>query len=335
MYLALKRNRDGISYVLRESYPENDEYLSRDLYDVGPDPGRLILYPGGNSFYVDPAVSKSIRDKGLECSSDELEEIFWPFVDQRIRSATEHFRKSSRSSGTFRRLSRKEKLVILSKAHPFDKRRVHFLKFGNMNQGPLERMPALLFKKLVHQSRDEIEQGFLAQEGILKPHELKSYIYTIFDLQRFFQSFMAKSMPHVLDQEKVETHFLEQICRINRELFKESAWLDNYLVRYVYLFFDGQYADTKLLDEMAQDFIFRHRFFKQQPRPEKQMPMDESLAVFNLTKEELSTLSRRALTRLYRKIASTRHPDTGGSHQEFIELNNAYQTLLEKIQKQT
>jgi hypothetical protein len=43
-------------YVLRESHRDGDLLRSRDLFDLGPDPGQFIVYPGGNSFYVSEEV---------------------------------------------------------------------------------------------------------------------------------------------------------------------------------------------------------------------------------------------------------------------------------------
>ena len=42
-------------------------------------------------------------------------------------------------------------------------------------------------------------------------------------------------------------------------------------------------------------------------------------------------MTKENLTKLYRRLARQVHPDTGGSDEKFIELNNAYQSLLEKI----
>jgi curved DNA-binding protein CbpA len=39
------------------------------------------------------------------------------------------------------------------------------------------------------------------------------------------------------------------------------------------------------------------------------------------------------LTRIYRKLARRVHPDSGGSDEKFVELNNAFQNLLEKIKQ--
>jgi curved DNA-binding protein CbpA len=42
-------------------------------------------------------------------------------------------------------------------------------------------------------------------------------------------------------------------------------------------------------------------------------------------------MDKKALTREFRRLARQHHPDRGGSHERFVELGNAYQTLLEKV----
>ncbi len=206
MYLALRRDKSGLCYVLRQSYEKDGQFLSRDLCDIGPDPSQHIIYPGGNSFYIDPAIIEKLSQSNTRVSPDDLEDLFWPFVDTDIKNATSHFRKKSRKS-TFKRLSKTEKIEIQKRVHSFDKRRAHFLRFGAMDQGPVENMPAALFKKLARQS----------------------------------------------------------------------------------------------------------------------------LQVLNITRDEFKTMSDKKLTRKYRKLAARSHPDTGGSHQEFIRLNDAYESLMQKM----
>jgi curved DNA-binding protein CbpA len=42
-------------------------------------------------------------------------------------------------------------------------------------------------------------------------------------------------------------------------------------------------------------------------------------------------MDKQTLTRKFRKLARKHHPDRGGSHDRFVELSEAYQTLLAKI----
>ncbi|MEH0020517.1 MAG: J domain-containing protein [Desulfobacter sp.] len=329
MYLAKVKKDKAVTYILRESVPAEGEPGFRDIYDLGPSPGTWIDYPGGNAWYLSPDLESSIAQSAREYDPDLLEDLFWPFIRPDIRKATQTFRQ--RSPSGFKRMSKREKEAVARATHAFDKRRAHFLKFGNMDQGPLVNIPAVLFRTLQNKSRDEIEQGFMAQEMCLKPKELKSYVYTIFDLQRFFKGFMAKKMPHVLDQDKVETYFIQEVCLLNSTLFHLTDRLHEYMLRYVIMFFDHSYEGTVLLEEMERDFRFRarDRFFN--PPPKSSVPLSRARQIFNLGRDTLKTMDKKSLTRHFRKLAREHHPDRGGDHDRFVEINEAYQALLEKI----
>jgi len=330
--MALVKTRRKFTYILRESVSSGKQRIHHDLFDLGPFPGAWINYPGGNAWYVDENLEATISQACQKFDPDTLEELFWPWVRPDIRQAVAFFRSRPGSSGSLGsppRLTAAEKQDISRLTHAFDKRRTHFLKFGNMDQGPLPGMPAVLFKNLQEKSRDEIEQGFMVQEKTLEPSNLKSYVYTIFDLQSFFQGMLAKQMPHALDQHKVETFFLKEICRINKHLFGLTSHLHAYMVRYLIMFFDNDYAHSLLLEEMERAFRFRHRSFNQPPP--QAFSGRKARSLFKITKEEFKTLNKRGLRKIYRKLAREHHPDRGGSHSQFVELNNAYQILVEKL----
>ncbi len=328
MYMAYIKDKGRPHYLLRESCIIEDELTFQDVFDLGTDPSAFIHYPGGNAFYLDEQMEAAVAEKAVDYDTDELEDLFWPWIKPDIKRAVETFR--NRSFKTFsQKLTAKEKEALAARIHTFDKRRTHYLKFGTMDQGPVENMPATLFKDHDLRSRDEIEHCFFKQEFTLKAHELKSYVYTVFDLHRFFSGFMAKKMPHALDQEKVDEFFLREICRLNKELFNKETHLDDHMIRYIVMFFDHQYANTTLLDDFARDFMARHRFFT--PRHEKSITTLNACNIFNINKTELATMTRQHLTKLYRGFARQVHPDTGGSHDKFVELNNAYEVLLETL----
>jgi hypothetical protein len=326
MYIAFKKISGQPQYFLRESCIIEGRLTFRDIYSLGKNPSLFIKYVGGNAFYFDETIEEAILQSNATYDSDELEDLFWPWIKPDIKRAIDTFRSRSNRKKDGPDLITKQ---ILSHTHNFDKRRLHYLKFASMDQGPVEQMPLVLFKVLAHKSRDEIEQYFFRQEFSLGVHELKSYVYTVFNLQSFFSSFMAKTMPHVLDQEKVDLYFLEKICMLNKKLFGSTSPLEDYMIRYAIMFFDHAYADTTLLDDFAKSFMNRHRVFK--PRPQKTIPADKALKIFNLNKKKLKTMTKKSLTKLYRRLARKVHPDTGGSHEKFVELNDAYETLLEEI----
>jgi hypothetical protein len=334
MYMALVTTQGKTTYILRESIVSGEQRIHHDLFDLGPSPGAWINYPGGNAWYVDENLEAAISRACQHFDPDLLEELFWPWVRRDIRQAVSFFRNRPGSTdapgaAATPRLTASEKETLARLTQAFDKRRAHFLKFGNMDQGPLVNMPPVLFKNLQKKSRDEIEQGFMVQEKALAPSDLKSYVYTIFDLQSFFQGALAKQMPQALDQNKVETFFLEEICRVNRRLFGLSSHLHAYMVRYLIMFFDNDYAHTLLLEEMERAFRFRHRSVNQPPP--KAFSARKARSLFKITQEEFKTLDKRRLKKIYRKLAREHHPDRGGSHRQFVEINNAYQILVEKL----
>ncbi len=330
MYLAKIKKHRQITYLIRESVLEDDAAGFREICSLGPLPGAWIDYPGGNAWHVSPELVRRISKQAQRVDPDELEDLFWPFVRPDIRQATAHFRERGKTS-TYRRMTREEKVTVARSTHAFDKRRVHFLKFGNMDQGPLVNMPPALFRRLQGKCRDEIEQQFIREESRLNHRERKSYVYTIFDLQRFFKGFMAKKMPHALDQNKVDAFFIQELCHLNKTLFSHFRHLHEHLIRYVIMFFDHSYGDTVLIEEMERDFRFRSRFFHQPQPPKPTVSRSKAREIFNLSKTELNTMNKRALTRRFRKLAREHHPDKGGSHDKFVELSNAYQALLAKI----
>ena len=96
------------------------------------------------------------------------------------------------------------------------------------------------------------------------------------------------------------------------------------------MFFDDIYAASTLLDEYAKDFIYRHHFF-QFPQPGKRVGLKEAASVFGVEKEKLKNMDRKALTRLYRRMAHEYHPDKGGDEEKFIELNRVYEGLMNRL----
>jgi len=335
MYLAKHRIKGKIRYVIRQSVAGENGLCSRDLFDLGTDPSRYIVYLDRNAFYIDSVVEEKLEDMGVKPGWDELENIFWPFLHPEIKRVILPFRERSRRRTKTAKLDPALEAKILAGVHIFDKRRIHFLRFGQMDLGYIGRMPAALLKGLKGKSRDEIEQYFMVQEQILKPKELKAYVYVIFDLQRFFKELVAKIMPIALDQNKIDEHFIKEICRLNQNaVFWDGLYdkkeLHEYLVRYVIMFFDSDYGHSTILDDHVKDFMNRHRFYRPPP-PKSAVSVDEAGEVFEITKEALKTMTIRGLTKRYRGLAQKVHPDKGGDHEKFIKLTEAYQTLLRKM----
>jgi hypothetical protein len=318
-------------YFIRESYLHGDYFLSRDLIDLGPNPGRFIIYPGGNSFYIDEIIENRINELGREANPDILEDIFWRFLRPEIRRALEPFRNREKRHQPNRR-KHSQQIDADARVHIFDKRRVHFLRFGRMNQGNLDLLPQKIFQPLLNKSRDEIEQMFMDMERDLAIRELKTYAYVIFDLQQHFYESFARHNPQMLNQAKVDELFVEQVCRLNTD---DTFWggmpssdgLNDYLVRYVLMYFDHDYEPSSFMDDYLRQFINSRREYRPPPGGNN-MSLKEASAVFGRSRDELKKMSTKELTRQYRQRAQKIHPDKGGDHDKFVKLTEAYHQML-------
>ncbi len=332
MYLARHKNKGRTHYVIRESFKKGELFLCRNLFDLGADPSQYIVYLDRSAYYIDDIVVDALHALGVASDPEELDDIFWPFLDPEIKRTLSHFRQKAKARKQRKTIGSHAEKEARARVHIMDKRRIHYLKFGQIDQGNIGRMPDVLFEALTRKSRDEIEQRFIAMEQYLKPSEFKEYVYVIFNLQRFFSETIATKMPQGLDQNKVDRHFLKELCRLNKS---KSFWaglqtqeaLHDYLIRYVIMFFDNDFGYSTFLNDYARDFMNRHRQYSP-PRPKQTISDDEASTIFGLTKEVLKNMTQRSLTRKYRRLAQKLHPDTGGEHDKFIKLTEAYQSLL-------
>ncbi len=331
MYLARTPVNNRFRYVLRESVQKDGIYHHRDLFDLGSNPSEFIVYPGGNAYYIDEAVEERLDQLGVETQKDELDDLFWPYVKPRIRGAVDSFRHRGRIHRGQNSLDAVEKKKIHLRTHVFDKRRAHFLKSGRSDQRGLGRMPAELLRWLQDKSRDEIEQRFMQKERVLRPGELKTYVYVIFDLKRFFSSILAERAPEILDQKELDTYFVKEICRLNRsaEFWGDPAhglWLHEYLVRYLIIYFDTEFSHGRYLQEELRAFINRHRAYHP-PTKRSNVSISEASALLGVAQDVLENMTLAALTRRYRRLALKHHPDRGGDPETFIQITEAYQSM--------
>jgi hypothetical protein len=330
MYLACTDDFGKRRYRIRESYRHEDGYRFRDLFDLGAEPDRFIVYPGGNAFYIEPEVEAGIAACGGRAGADEIEDIFWPFLRPDIRHKLEPFRCRERQ---VKRLREAKAMPAAPEAHIFDRRRVYFLKCGRMDLSSGFRIPASAARELQGKSRDEIEQGFLRQETVLRPRELKAYTFAVFNLQQFFHQRFAKEKPEFLDPEEVDGFFVEEACRLNQD---PEFWrgmdpgdrLNGYIVRYLIMYFDNDYTPQSFAADYVRDFMNRHRDYR--PPPSVVMGMEEVGRAFGMSREDLKQMTRSELARQYRRRAQALHPDKGGDHERFVKLTEAYHLLLQK-----
>jgi hypothetical protein len=327
MYLARRFVRNHIQYFLRESFLDGSVYRHRDLLDLGNDPQQYILYADNRTFVIDDWVASILLKKGVDVDPFKLEELFYPFVDPEELSRIDSFADRAKHR-RWQPPSKEMRQKILAETHPFDRRRAHFLRFGQTDQRQMLRSVSL-YRRLLDKSRDEIEQNLLHQEMALRPDEYKMYIYTIFNIQAFFTQSFALNMPEALEADKMDLHFLDQICEVDADEdfwqgFVKGDTLHEYLVRYVIMYFDYSFASRTGWEQYIRNFMDSRRRFEP-PKSSKRMTMREAATVFGVSRAELSEMDLKELKRLFREKARELHPDKGGEHEAFVELAAAYQ----------
>jgi len=328
MYLARKINNRQTHYYIRDTYQDGVCLKSRDVFDLGINPSRYIKYPGGNAYYFDETVEESLAKQGLHPTQDELDNIFWEFLDPEIKRVIKGFQRTSNKNTPDPPETNKT-------VHLFDKRRIHYLRFAHTDQRHLYKLPTKFFKALGDKSRDEIEQYFITQERILKSHELKTYVYTIFDLQQFFNQASAQG-PQGLNPAQMDDFFIDAVCRLNDD---KSFWagmelfdrLQEYLIKYVVMYFDYDFPGRSPFLDYLNDFRNRHRVHE--PPKKVRIKIEDAARLFETSWEKLKQMDLRTFNQLYRRQALKHHPDQGGNKATFIQLTEIYKELLRKKNK--
>jgi hypothetical protein len=328
MYLARLRDNDGsLRYIIRQSYRQGGNYHSRDLYEIGEDPSRFIVLPGGNAFYIDTELEEKIAAQGVEVSQDDLEDVFKPFLPPHILRVIDGFDRKDRHGAP------SQTCMPADHFHVFDRYRLHFLKLGRAVLQDGGCIPEGFYRILAHKSRDEIEYDFMDAERHLNTEELSHYVYQIFDLQRFFVEHHARSHPEGLSRDRLDRFFMQALCDLNID---NSFWmgaaapgcLQPHLARYAVMYFDNAFPLRNPHDEFLRDFMNRHRGHR--PPESVRISLDESARLFGVTVDNLKKMDCRTLTRHYRKLAQIHHPDKGGDQERFVKLSTAYRKLLKR-----
>ncbi|MCL2341237.1 MAG: hypothetical protein FWC49_05980 [Proteobacteria bacterium] len=334
MYIARKETGPRqYQYALRESYRESGVLYSRELAELGPDPGRCLVYPDETSFHLDEDFLRALREQGMSIPYTELEDLFFPFVDPYVQSRLQPFRQRYRYRN-WQPASEELLARTMAQTQPMDRRRIHFLRLGRTSAEAVDKtMP--MYTVLLDKSRDEIEQMILAQEQTLLPRDYQSYLFAIFDLQRFFHESYARSIPQALDRERLDAVFVEAICRLAADEvfwqgFPRGDRLPYPLIRYLIMYFDA------LPDEPVSWANFSRAsrsgpFHRQPTAPTATVSRSQAFAIFGLDAERLATMRKRDLTRLYRQKAHELHPDKGGDPEQFIRLTAAYEELTPSL----
>jgi len=336
LYLARTMIDGRTHFLIRESVLREGAWESRDLFTLGPDPARWIHHPGGNAYYIDETVEDALRAKGLEATQEDLEQVFWPFLPANVREVIRPFQVRTRERAR-RAVSREELASLQEGVHPFDKRRLYFLRYGPGDPRKVSASALRLFQRVLEKSRDEIEQGMETMEAGLRQHERKEYVTFSFHLERFFPGPVAGRWPQALEGDELDRVFLGEVCNLqgDRTLFPaggDEPALDPVLVRYVIFFFDHEFRAASWEQAYVHDFMNRHRAHRPPAPRRERIPVEKACEILGLAVEELPSLSRRAVTQQYRRMALAYHPDQGGSHERFIRLTRAYRELLERME---
>jgi hypothetical protein len=326
MYLAREKIKNQTHYYIRDTYRDGPHLKSRDVFDLGTDPSEYILYPGGNGYYFDEVIEETLEKIGLHPTHDELDEIFWEFLDPEIRRVITGFQRNHQKDN-YTATEQNQSI------HSFDKRRVHYLKFGRVDQRDLDRLPDKLFRVLYGKSRDEIEQYFLVQERILKPRELKAYVYAIFDLKQYFNHIITARRPQDLSQENMDAYFVQKICQLNDDKvfwsgMPDSAGLQPYLKKYAIMYFDYEVVTDSSFQAYLNNFRNRHRDYR--PPETVRKNKEEAARLFETSWEALKKMDRKTFMKLYRKKALKHHPDKGGDKETFVKLTQLYEGIMRK-----
>ena len=154
-------------------------------------------------------------------------------------------------------------------------------------------------------------------------------------MQHYFRNSPVRHIPAGLDPEKVDHYFVEDLCRLNLdETFFKGIERDNtdslhaFLVRYLILYFDNEFAPGALWDDFIRDFMSRRRFHRPPSSRAASMSEKEACKHLRITTEVFKGMDRHALTRCYRRLAKETHPDSGGDGESFILVKEAYECLL-------
>lgn len=334
MYLAKTLAKGSLSYIIRQSYFDHDKegYRFREIYHLGPDPMDHIKVVDERICYFSEELEEAISKHTKKDPTLILEELLWNYLPLSVRDRLSLL--GGRKNIVKKPLTQEDKEAIKREIHLFDRRRLYFLRYDGIDQSRLFRMHEKVCRPLLGQCRDEREFSFRDQEAVLRPSEYKRYVYSIFNLQRHFHEYFAPFMPEALDQAAIHEYFEKDICALNGDSsfwqgFPSPAFLHPHLHRYIVMFFDFDYPHRSFQKDFARQFRNSHRQFRW---PTKQTVSTEEVSnIFGVEFSKLKKLDKNELTRLFRQKAKELHPDTGGDHEKFILLANAYKDLLTRL----
>lgn len=319
MYVAVLRQGRSVRYELRRSTPLDGGFGFETLADLGGDPGKMVRFGRFGISYAEELLE---RLAGLDLDLDALDVAFAPFAPQGFRD------RAGRGGAWTRTVPTRAQEDAVRALHPFDRRRMAFLRSGEVNLSRIDEVSPKLFLRLLGKGRDEIEQLFLDMERSLPRDEARRYVHAALDLQRHFASLAARTMPEALDPDRLDEAFMHEFCRLHDDpafAFGLPGGVHAYLRRYAFLHFDFDFASAGGFERIFQDFM--NDFRRHRPRPKPVAP-ERARELFGMTMTEIRSMSRREFARVFRKKAMSMHPDKGGDHDAFVELLDTYKRIV-------
>jgi hypothetical protein len=295
--------------------------------DLGGNPSVYIEYIGGAGFCFNSILEEHLKNRGVRFNSEDLEAVFKPFLRPDIRSVIERFERNIKPRKR-NALNMEDVVPGQRHIHIFDARRLYFLRFGRTDSGELSGKHWKFLDVLLGKSRDEIESVLDTMERQLRPREYASYVYAALGVPLFFPEFL-REYPSALNQEKLDSCILRELCRIDgdEDFFLGVERMNNgdlhpYLRKYAWLYFDFEFqVETRL------EGFFSSRTRPAPPVKPSAMPLRVAYELFGISSEEFAGMSRKELTRAFRRKAKRMHPDRGGRHEDFLKLSEAYELL--------
>jgi len=319
MYVAVSRNGRRVSFELRRTVGVIGGLGFEVVMDLGDDFGRVVHFGRFGISYAESIHEAVAR---LNLDMDELDEAFAPFAPPGYRNVP------SRGTTWKRTVLNATQEEVVRALHPFDRRRMAYLRSGAMDLSRINEVNPKLFRELAGKGRDEVEQLFLRMERFLPQEEARSYVHAILNLQRHFPTLTARSMPETLDPVQLDEAFMHEFCAILHDksfAFGLPEGAQSYLQRYIYMHFDFEFVSASGFERIFEEFMNDFRRLPPRPQP---VSAERVRELFGLGMAEIRGLSRREFARIFRKKAMSMHPDKGGDHDAFVELLETYKRLV-------
>jgi hypothetical protein len=329
MYIA-RRVVDGkLHFRISHSYKKERWWRNEDLVDLGPDPGRFVLPSGRDGgFVITELIRKELCGRGIRPQAGELEELFLEFAPAHLRKI-DGKEKVGNEGRRRRRLREGERKRLEAEIALFDRRRLHYLVWGDFDLSAINILPIEVFQLLADKSRDEIEQDLLRREQVLAPEEYNRYVFAVFNLQPYFIYLENGAMPAGTERESLDLLFIEELCQINASSW---FWMEEvpparfhpHLIRYPVMFFDYDLKPGVSWEDYLRDSGRRSPSFAADGSEEK------ATELFGISVAQVRALSDHDLHSLYKKRALALHPDHGGDQEEFIRLRKTYEEIMKE-----